>query len=92
MQFYLFVYLFLMSTKIDCHETSNESHDHLVLDLNDILRESEHHCTLLSGQTDRIFGVKQISLVRTVRLYQPLFNGTRSDGVNEVDKEDTSLE
>jgi len=60
----------MLSFKIDRHESSDEGHDHLVLDLDDVLREGEDDGTLLSGEGDGVFRVEEVSLIGSVLLDQ----------------------
>jgi len=79
-------------SQIDSHETSDQSHDHLVLDFDDIFWQGEDDSTLLTGERDGILGVQQVGFLRSVSLNQVHFGGTGTDGINECDDEDTGLE
>jgi len=84
--------LFLSCSQIDSHETSDQSHDHLVFDFDDIFWQCKDDSTLFTGKGDGILGIQQVGFLRSVSLNQVQFGGTGADGIDEGDDEDTSLE
>jgi len=60
----------MLSSKINSHHASDEGHDHLVLDFDNVLGKGKDYRSLLSGEGDGIFCVEEVALFRSVFLDQ----------------------
>jgi len=81
-----------MRIKTDDHNCSGIRHNHLIFDLNDILRESKDDSTDFPGDTDGILGVQQLLVGFGGLLHKRPVDGILADSVNQSDEENSVLQ
>ncbi len=69
---------------VNDHQCGKYGHDHLLLDLDDVLRQREYASTYLTRHRHRIPGIVHLGLDTVVRLQLLIFDASRLDRVDQI--------
>jgi hypothetical protein len=74
---------------IPSHKSSEDGHDHFLLDFSDVLRQGVDSGSDLARHGDGVLGVGQIVLVRVAFAHQIVVDGARLDAIDQIDDNTT---